>query len=100
MLWDNLEEWDGVLRGREIQEGAREGIDVPLWLIHTVVWQKPTQHCKAIILQLKKIVLNENSFPPRNFHWAPNGLSRKIQSLFLIRALQIVDSMCPLPPLP
>ena len=24
-----------------------------LWLIHADVWQKPTQHCKAIILQLK-----------------------------------------------
>jgi len=96
VLCDNLEEWDGV-GGRS----KREGIDVPLWLIHTVVWQKPTQHCKAIILQLKKkIVLDENSLPPRNFHWAPNGLSRKIQSLFLIRALRIVDSVCPLPPLP
>ena len=30
-----------------------EGIHVCLWLIHIVVWQKPTQHCKAIILQLK-----------------------------------------------
>jgi len=26
---------------------------VYLWLIHIVVWQKPIQHCKAIILQLK-----------------------------------------------
>ena len=24
-----------------------------LWLSHIVVWQKPTQHDKAIILQLK-----------------------------------------------
>ena len=30
-----------------------EGTRVYLWLIHVVVWQKPTQHCKAIILQLK-----------------------------------------------
>ena len=30
-----------------------EGTYVHLWLIHFVVWQKPTQHCKAIILQLK-----------------------------------------------
>ena len=30
-----------------------------LWLIH-VVWKKPTQHCKAIILQLK-IILNEKT---------------------------------------
>ena len=27
---------------------------VYLWLIHVDVWQKSTQHCKAIILQLKK----------------------------------------------
>ena len=26
---------------------------VCLWLIHVVVWQKPTQFCKAIILQLR-----------------------------------------------
>ena len=24
-----------------------------LWLIHVDVWHKPTQHCEAIILQLK-----------------------------------------------
>ena len=31
----------------------REGTYVNLWLIHIVVWQKITQHCKPIILQLK-----------------------------------------------
>ena len=31
----------------------REGTHVYLWLIHVDIWQKPTQHCKAIILQLK-----------------------------------------------
>ena len=31
----------------------REGTYVYLWLIHANVWQKPTQFCKAIILQLK-----------------------------------------------
>jgi len=31
----------------------RDRIYVYLWLIHAVVWQKPTQHCKAIIFQLK-----------------------------------------------
>ena len=25
-----------------------------LWLIHADVWQRPTQYCKALILQLKK----------------------------------------------
>ena len=31
----------------------REGTYVYLWLIHVDAWQKPTQYCKAIILQLK-----------------------------------------------
>ena len=34
---------------REVQGG---GTSVYLWLIRVDVWQKPTQHCKAIILQL------------------------------------------------
>ena len=44
-LWDNLERW-----GRRFK---REGTCVYLWLTHVDVWQKPTQCCKAIILQLK-----------------------------------------------
>ena len=32
----------------------REGTYVYLWLIHVDVWQKPTQCCKAIVLQSKK----------------------------------------------
>ena len=31
----------------------REGTHVYLWLIHIAVWQKPTQHYKVIIFQLK-----------------------------------------------
>ena len=30
----------------------REGTNVYLWLIHVDVWQKSTQHCKALVLQL------------------------------------------------
>ena len=50
MFWDNLTGWGGVGDGREVPEG---GTYVYLGLIHIDVWQKPTQHCKAIILQLK-----------------------------------------------
>ena len=40
--------------GWEVGGGFRkEGIYVYLWLIHVDVWQKPTQHCNAIILQIK-----------------------------------------------
>ena len=31
----------------------RKGIYAYLQLIHVVVWQKPVQYCKAVILQLK-----------------------------------------------
>ena len=40
---------DGVV-GREVW---KEGAYVYPRLIHVEVWQKPTKHCKAIILQLK-----------------------------------------------
>ena len=50
MLCDDLERWDGWGPGRF----KREETDIYLQLIH-VVWQKLTQHCKAIIFQLKKL---------------------------------------------
>ena len=31
----------------------REGTYVYLWLVHVDVWQKGTQYCREIILQLK-----------------------------------------------
>ena len=46
----NLEGWGGRETGGRFK---REGTYVYLWLIHANVWQKPTQFCKAIILQLK-----------------------------------------------
>ena len=54
--------WGGG-KGWEARESfKRNGTYVyPSGLIHAEVWQKPTQHCKAIILQLKisKSVNNE-----------------------------------------
>jgi hypothetical protein len=35
------------------QRLKKEMTYVYLWLIHVNVWQKPTEHCKASILQLK-----------------------------------------------
>ena len=46
MLCDDLEGWDG--------EGGSRGSPYTYRLIHVVVWQKPIQHYKEIILQLKK----------------------------------------------
>ena len=55
MLCDNPEGWDLVRDRRCVQEGG----DVARGLILADdVWQRPTQYCKAIVLQLKqKIVL-------------------------------------------
>ena len=47
----NLEGWDGVGDGREVQEG---GTYVSLWLILVDVRQKLVQYCKASIFQWKK----------------------------------------------
>ena len=45
---------DGV--GREVGgEYRREGTHVCLWPIHIDVWQKPSQYCKVLALQLKQM---------------------------------------------
>ena len=46
MLCDDLEGWDVEVGGMF----KREGIYALIYLIHFVVQQKLTQHCKAIIL--------------------------------------------------
>jgi len=35
------------------RRAKREKTYIFLWLIHVDVWQKPTQYCKANILQIK-----------------------------------------------
>ena len=50
MLCDDLEGWDRE-GGREKHEGGDMRIYVYVKLIHFVVQQKLTQHCKAFILQ-------------------------------------------------
>ena len=50
-LCNKLEGWDGVGDGREVQEGG--DICIPMGDSCFDVWQKPTQYCKAIVLQLK-----------------------------------------------
>ena len=50
VLCDHLEGWDRE-GGREMQEGGDMGIYVYVELIHFVIKQKLTYHCKAIILQ-------------------------------------------------
>ena len=50
MLCDHLEGWDREGR-REAQEGGDMGTYVYVELIHFVIKQKRTHHCKAIIVQ-------------------------------------------------
>ena len=50
-LCNKLEEWDGVGDRREVQEGG--DICIPMGDSCFDVWQKPTQYCKATVLQLK-----------------------------------------------
>ena len=50
VLCDHLEGWDRE-GGRETQKGGDMGIYVCVQLIHFVIKQKLTHHCKAIILQ-------------------------------------------------
>ena len=47
VLCDYLEGWDGVGGGGRAKKREH------MILIHVDVWQEPTKHCKAIILQLK-----------------------------------------------
>ena len=54
--------WGGRWEG-----GSRWGIYVYLWLIHADVWQKSTQYCKAVILQLKTNKLKKEVSLTLNF---------------------------------
>ena len=47
VLCEDLDEWDG-------RDEKTEGTNADVQLIHFIVQQKLTQHCKAIYLQLKK----------------------------------------------
>ena len=47
VLRDSPHRWDGEGRGREVWTYVYQ------WLVHVDVWQRPTQYCKAITLQLK-----------------------------------------------
>ena len=74
--------------GREVEgRFKREGTRVCLWLIQGDVRQKPTQYCKAIVLQLKKIfkgsyILKGDSRDSLILH----ALNKHVRSTSLIHA--------------
>ena len=67
----------GLPGGKEVQE---EGTYVYLWLIHDDVWHKPTQYCKAIILQLKISILKKMLESPVCYH-LPHPTEKEMEML-------------------
>ena len=84
MLCDNLEGWK--VGGRF----KREGIYVYLWQIHVDIWQKPSQYCKVIILQLNIKWNVFKSYIKKKFHWTQNqGVGRTVFSFGCFRGESI-----------
>ena len=50
-----------------------EGTYIYIWMTHVDVWQKPTQFCKAIILQLKNKFKIRKRRNPRKSEFSPSG---------------------------
>ena len=59
MLCDHLEGWDRE-GGRETQEGGDMGIYIYIHIADSLCYQKLTQQCKAIKLQLRYIYIYIN----------------------------------------
>ena len=53
--WCSVTTWRGGMGCGVWGRFKRKGSCVCLWQIHIVVWQKPAQHCKAILQFLKKM---------------------------------------------
>ena len=71
MFCHNLEGWEPVGGGKEVQEGGV--ICIPMAWIRVDVWQKPTQYCKAIknkyiFLKRSKVKTVLCTKPSRNVH--------------------------------
>ena len=54
--WDIPEGWDEERGGRGVQHRETH---VHPWLVHVNVWQKTSQYCKVISIQLKQINLKK-----------------------------------------
>ena len=54
MLCGNLEGWDGKRGAGRVQEGRDIYIYIYLRLIHSDVWQKPSQYCNYPLIKKKK----------------------------------------------
>ena len=75
----------------EIQKG---GDVVHLWLIDTVVWQKPTQHCKTIIPQLKRKEKYTRKTPGYVPNWGNNVRAEQPTIRHTCRPLETPHHWC------
>ena len=68
----------------------RKGTCVYLWLVHVDIWQKPTQDCQAIILQLKKLFLKKNYFKKKG----EGGSEASWNSISAVLVTQTLSPRC------
>ena len=81
--WETLpllslsQKFDIYIKGYENSHIQSEGTCMYIWVIHTDVWQKPTQYCKAITLQLKINILILKMSPPQKVKRATRILTSR-----------------------
>ena len=79
MLCEELEWWHE--EGRLKKEGIYY-LYIYIKLIHIGVQQRPSQHCKAVILQLKENSKNHNFCKVHNFFWNEVIMSTHVHLYF------------------
>ena len=66
-VWESSRSWWWIRKPSVLQSMGSQRVrhdwvttETSWWLIHVIVWQKPTQHCKAIMFSLKKFFFKCN----------------------------------------
>ena len=75
----------------------REGTYVYLWLLHIVIWQKPT-HYKAIILQLNYFLKNGNLRKQYNYRYLMDfPIAQMVKNLPIMQETRVQSSGSSIP---
>ena len=90
VLCDHLEGWDRE-GGRETQQGGDMGIYVYVQPIHSVIKQKLTHHCKAVILPIKTL---KRQFLPWGLHSDMQTNKIYLRRGRLIAEMQFLRCLC------